>query len=247
MDLKTIPTKLQYISIESNFVTGTNNSCSLTFDFDSNIFVEGMSDVVGIRLVDFYVTQVGEPGTGTGSVAKLIDIVCPDVPTVAQMLDARHGTVFARIPIERSTSNLVVHDKQWKGPYPGSRAKLFNPISIKKLHFELYELRGDNTYTRLQPDASWVMTLEIHTTDYQAPKPDKLAIAIDKLTDHISKMPTPQIVMPPEPKKKIPLVMVILPIAAIVGVIVFIKKTMGVQTDAARVPAPVFMTPNVRR
>jgi hypothetical protein len=248
MDLKTIPKKIQYISIESNFVKGTNNSCSITFDYDSNIFIERMSDVIGIRLVDFYVTQVGESDDGTGTVAKMIDIVCPDVPMVAQMLDARHGTVFARIPVERSTQAITVHDKQWKGPLVGSVPRFFNPISIKKLHFDLYELRGDNTYTRLQPDSTWFMTLEIHTVDHEAPKPDKLAIAIDKLSDHISKMPPPQLVMPAEPKKKIPLYMVLLPIIAAIGLAVYMKKTPSVQPEMGpRVSQPVFMPPPIRR
>ena len=246
-DLKTVPKKIQYISIESNYVEGTNNSCSITFDFDSKIFVEKMTDVIGLRLVDFYVTQIGEANTGTGSVAKMVDIVCPDIPMAAQILDARHGTVFARIPIERSFNNgsLIVHDKQWKGQPIGSVARFFNPISIKKLHFDLYELRGDNSYTRLQPDASWMMLLEVHTVDHEAPKPDKLAIAIDKLSDHISKMPPPQLVMPAEPKKKIPLHMIIIPITLIAAAVFYMKKIA--PQEPPRVPPPVFMPPPVRR
>jgi hypothetical protein len=244
MDLKSSPKKVQYLSIESNFVNGTNNVCSITFDFDSNIFVERIKDVVGIRLVDFYVTQVGENNDGTGSVVKMIDIVCPDIPTAAQMLDARHGMVLARVPVERSTSNLIVHDKQWKGQPLGSKPRFFNPISINKLHFELYELRGDNTYTTLQPDASWFMTLEIHTLDHQAHKPDKLAIAIETLSDHISKMPPPQLVMPAAPVQKIPLYVIILPIAAVVGLVVYMKKT---PVDVPRVITPNFTAPQVRR
>jgi hypothetical protein len=248
VDLKTIPKKIQYISIESNFVEGTNNSCAVNFDFDSNILIENMKDVVGVRLVDFYVTQVGEDGSGAGDVAKLIDIICPDIPMAAQILDARQGTVFARIPIERSTSNLVVHDKQWKGQPLGSTIRFFNPISIKKLHFDLFELRGNNSYTRLQPDATWFMTLEIHTLDHEAPKPDKLAIAIDKLSEHISKMPPPQLVMPAEPKQKIPLYMVLIPVSIVAFAVFYMKKmTPGATPDSLRVNHPVFIPPPTRR
>lgn len=237
------PKKIQYVTVESNFVDGSNNTFSINFDLKSNIFIQEMKDVCGIRLVDFYVTQIGDNNAGTGGVAKIVDIVCPDIPVAAQLLDARKGRIFARIPIERSFSgsnSLIVHDKQWKGPYSGMPTRFFNPISIKKLSFQIFELRGDNSYELLQPDASWFMVLEIHTVDHEAPKPDRLAIAIEKLSKHIQEMPAPQIVMPVEElknKKKIPLSYVLIPLLLLGGGVYYYMTKRPAPVPP---PAPVF-------
>lgn len=242
------PKKIQYMTIESNFVTGSNNTFSTNFGIKSNVFIQEMKDVCGIRLVDFYVTQVGESSGGAGNVAKVIDIICPDIPLPAQILDARMGRIFARIPIERSFSgsnNLIVHDKQWKGPYSNMPTRFFNPISIKNLSFKIYELRGNNSYHLLQPDASWFMVLEIHTVDHKAPKPDRLAIAIDKLSKHIKEMPPPQIVTPVEEtktKKKIPLSYVLVPLLLLGGGIYYTMNRPPPQ-PTMMAPRPTFSGP----
>ena len=99
MSLDDIPKKVQYVILDSNFVDGTNNTFSLDLNLKSNTHVEDMSRVLGIKMVDFYITQVGENNSGSNTnVAKYIDVVCPEIPKVAQILDERHGQIFKRVP-----------------------------------------------------------------------------------------------------------------------------------------------------
>ena len=57
MNLKDLPKKVQYVMIDSNFVSGTNNTFSVNFGIESNTMVESMKDVIGIKLIDFFVTE----------------------------------------------------------------------------------------------------------------------------------------------------------------------------------------------
>ncbi|CAY39808.1 hypothetical protein OTV1_220 [Ostreococcus tauri virus 1] len=213
MSLDDIPKKTQYVIIDSNFVNGTNNTFSLDLQLESNTHVEDMSRVLGIKMVDFYITQVGEsdPASGVGPVdiAKFVDIVCPEVPKVAQILDERHGQVFARVPLERHftpNSATVIRDKQWKSFQ--RQTNFFNPISIKKLNFKIYEQQDDGDYLLLQPDASWYMILEITTVNVkEKPKDRELQILqalqqligkIDILNQNVQRLPD----KPPEPPKE---------------------------------------------
>ena len=216
MSLDDIPKKTQYVIIDSNFVNGTNNTFSLDLQLESNTHVEDMSRVLGIKMVDFYITQVGE-NTGTNTnVAKFVDIVCPEVPKVAQILDERHGQILARVPLERhfsggsgggsGGSGLVLRDKQWKSFQ--RQTNYFNPISIKKLNFKIYEQQDDGDYVTLQPDAKWYMVLEITTVNVkEKPKDRELQILqalqqligkIDVLNQNVQRLPD----KPPEPPKE---------------------------------------------
>ncbi|ABY28034.2 hypothetical protein OtV5_232c [Ostreococcus tauri virus OtV5] len=213
MSLDDIPKKTQYVIIDSNFVNGTNNTFSLDLQLESNTHVEDMSRVLGIKMVDFYITQVGESdpenSIGTADIAKFVDIVCPEVPKVAQILDERHGQVFARVPLERHftpNSATVIRDKQAK--IFGRKQNYFNPISIKKLNFKIYEQQDDGDYVTLQPDASWYMILEITTVNVkEKPKDRELQILqalqqligkIDILNQNVQRLPD----KPPEPPKE---------------------------------------------
>jgi hypothetical protein len=213
MSLDDIPKKTQYVIIDSNFVNGTNNTFSLDLQLESNTHVEDMSRVLGIKMVDFYITQVGESDpvseVGPVDIAKFVDIVCPEVPKVAQILDERHGQVFARVPLERHftpNSATVIRDKQAK--IFGRKQNYFNPISIKKLNFKIYEQQDDGDYVTLQPDASWYMILEITTVNVkEKPKDRELQILqalqqligkIDILNQNVQRLPD----KPPEPPKE---------------------------------------------
>ena len=170
-----------------------------------------MSQVCGLKPVDFYITQVGQASDSNGgSVAKYVDIICEDVPKRAQILDERHGQVLARVPLERHFnhgSHTIIRDKQWKGFQ--RQTNLFNPISIQKLNFELYEYQEDTDYVTLQPDAAWYMVLEITTVNVKEKPKDrelqilmaleKLLKKIDILNHNVQKLPD----KPPEenPKK----------------------------------------------
>jgi len=218
VSLQELPKKVQYITVDSNFVTGTNNKFTIDLDLSSNTHVSDISKVCGLKLVDFYVTQIGNTGSGTGSGAKYIDILCDDVPKVAQMLDERRGQVFARIALERDfdgSNNYKQHDKHWRSF--NRQTNLFNPISIQKLDFQINELQGDNTYTDLQSDAEWFMTLEVTSIDVKE-KPinrevqilealHKLIGKIEDLNVNVKKLPDKKDIeqMEKEKKKKYPL------------------------------------------
>lgn len=201
VSLDDIPKKTQYIIIDSNFVNGTNSEFALDLTLESNTHVEDMSRVLGVKMVDFYITQVGEnDASGSSNIAKYVDIVCPEVPKVAQLLDERHGQVFARVPLERhfaGSSGLVLRDKQWKTF--DRQTNWFNPISIKKLNFKIYESQDNGAYSLLQSDAKWYMILEITTVNVKEKPKDrelqilqvleKLLKKIDKLNSQVAKLP----------------------------------------------------------
>jgi len=211
MSLDDIPKKVQYVILDSNFVNGTNNTFSLDLTLKSNTHVEDMGRVLGVKMVDFYITQVGENDSNLNTnVAKFVDIVCPDIPKPAQMLDERHGQVFARVPLERhfaGSNGVVLRDKQWKSF--NRHQNYFNPISIKRLDFKIFEQQDDGDYTLLQPDAKWYMVLEITTVNVKEKPKDrelqilqalqKLLKKIDTLNENVQKLPD----KPPEenPKK----------------------------------------------
>src|SRR5210317_675703 len=200
MSLDDIPKKTQYVIIDSNFVDGTNNTFSLDLQLESNTHVEDMSRVLGIKMVDFYITQIGgNDGTDT-DIAKFVDIICPEIPKVAQILDERHGQILARVPLERhftGSSGVVLRDKQWKSF--NRNTNYFNPISIKKLNFRIYEQQDDGDYLLLQPDAKWYMVLEITTVNVKEKPKDRelqilqalqqLTAKIDTLNKNVQRLP----------------------------------------------------------
>ena len=150
--------------------------------------------------------------------AKYVDITCEDIPKRAQILDERNGQILARVPLERHFnhgSHTIIRDKQWKA-FP-RQTNLFNPISIQKLHFKLYEFQEDTDYVTLQPDAEWYMVLEVTTIDVKE-KPinkevqilealHKLIGKIDDLNVNVKKLPDKEDIdkMEIEKKKKYPL------------------------------------------
>tara|TARA_R110002126_G_scaffold291305_1_gene451600 strand:+ start:218 stop:931 length:714 start_codon:yes stop_codon:yes gene_type:complete len=211
MSLDDIPKKVQYVVVDSNFVNGTNNSFSLDLTLKSNTHVEDMGRVLGIKMVDFYITQVGDSNVNVNtSIAKFVDIVCPDIPKTAQILDERHGQILARVPLERhfsGSNEFILRDKQWRRFH--QQTNYFNPISIKQLNFKIFEQQDDDDYVTLQPDARWYMILEITTVNVKEKPKDrelqilmameKLLKKIDTLNHNVQKLPD----KPPEenPKK----------------------------------------------
>ena len=236
--------KVQYLIIDSEFVNGTNNNFSVSFDITSNTFIEDTRDVIGIKVVDFYVTQVGEGGDdGRSNQAKFIDIICHDVPTVAQMLSERNGQVLCRVPLERGyngSSNFVVHDKQWKSFT--RETKYFNPITIQKLNFELWEHQGDGDYVPLQPDAEFYMVLEITSRDPTAPPEDtnlRVVEAVEKLGKKFDRLAKSIQNPPPPPKQKISLNYIILAILLMGGLFYLFKKSQSTAPPGlGSVPVP---------
>ena len=146
-DSNAIAKKIQYITIDSEFISSTNvtiggysmggnNNFSINFgnSTSSNIFIQEMRNVIGLKIVDFYITQIATFELGTDSTSdnavKYIDILCPDIPDSGQILDERKSRIFARVPLERDfsgTSNLVANDKQWKSF--NRKTNYFNPLA----------------------------------------------------------------------------------------------------------------------
>ena len=229
VSLQDVPKKVQYITVDSQYVRGTNNTFTVDISLESNIHIEEMNKVIGIKMVDFYVTQVGQSdATGNTNVAKYIDVVCPDVPKIAQMLDERKGQILARVPLERSftgSTNFIMRDKQWKSF--NRKTNYFNPISIQKLHFNVYESQGDGDYELLQPSVSFYMVLEVTTIDVKEKPVNKevqilealhtLIGKIETLNENVHKLPEKE----PEKKKKFSFNYLLLAIAALVGGYIF--------------------------
>ena len=223
-DANAIVKKVQYITIDSQFIKssdvtiggypmGGNNNFSVNFGtstingvtLGSNIFIQEMRNVIGLKVVDFYVTQIASFEEGTSNTSntavKYIDILCPDMPDAAQILDERKSRIFARVPLERDfsgSSNIVANDKQWKSF--NRQTNYFNPLSIKQLNFQLWEMTGptnpttlpsNGNYQPLQPDASFYMILEVTTIDNNVvtlPKEDptlKVVGAIESLENNL--------------------------------------------------------------
>jgi hypothetical protein len=227
-DANAIVKKIQYITIDSEFIKssnttvggysmGGNNNFSVNFgtsssnvggvmtQFGSNIFIQEMRNVIGLKVVDFYVTQIGSFELGSDNTSdnavKYIDILCPTIPDSAQILDERKSRIFARVPLERDfsgTSNIIANDKQWKSF--NRQTNYFNPLSIKQLNFQLWEMTGptnpsalpaNGNYQPLQPDASFYMILEVTTIDNEVvtlPKEDptlKVVGAIESLENKL--------------------------------------------------------------
>ena len=204
MSLDDIPKRTQYIVIESDFVNGTNNTFSLDLALESNTHVEDMSRVLGIKIVDFYVTQVGAASPNSdehpNDIPKFVDIICPEIPKVAQLLDERNGQILARVPLERHfthSSHTILRDKQWRR-FP-QNTNYFNPISIKKLNFKIFECQDDGDYLLLNPSSKWYMILEITTVNVKEKPKDrelqilraleKLLKKIDTLNENVRKLP----------------------------------------------------------
>ena len=245
-DPSTVMKKVQYLIIDSEFVNGTNNNFSVTFGITSNTFIEDMREVIGIKVVDFYITQIGGSDDGTGNTAKFVDIVCPQVPMVAQMLSERTGTVLARIPLERNfngSTNFIMNDKQWKSFT--RETKYFNPITIHRLDFQLWEHQGDGDYVTLQPDAEFYMVLEITTRDATAPPEDTnllIVESVEKLCKKVEKLTKIIQNPPPPPKQKTPLSYVLIALILLIGFGYMIFKMFKTPT-----PGPQQLLPQVFR
>ena len=98
MSLDDIPKRTQYILVDSEFVNGTNNVFSLDLTLKSNTHVEDMNRVMGVKMVDFYITQVGENNSNLNTnIAKFVDIVCPEIPKVGQMLEIGRASCRERV------------------------------------------------------------------------------------------------------------------------------------------------------
>lgn len=238
VSLDELPKKIQYIIIDSSTVNGEVNNFSTDISLESNLHVEDMNKVIGVRLVDFCLSQISS--VSNVITTRYIDVLCPDIPKKAQMLDETKGQVLARIPLEYSHSangsNYYKDVHEW-GFLNSKKANYFNPISIQKLHFQINERLTNGTYRPLvvsSPRDSFYMVLEITSVDHKEKPKDRdiqilqalntLIIKIDELNANVVRIPTKQEEEEERKKKKYPFSYLLLFIALIIGLFLYIMK-----------------------
>lgn len=256
-DLNDIPHKVQYITIDSVDVNphdGTEpvrtRHAPMTLDLDlySNIHFEGMSQVIGLKIVDAYFMQIGGAGNRDGGVARLVDIVCPQIPTAGQLLTSR-GHVLARCPLEGNavpTGDDYRFDKQPR--LMTRKTNYFNPISIKKLDFSFYELGANDVYQGLQNSREWTITLEITTIDSKE-KPinkdqqilDALHLLIDRignLNHNVKKLPdSEELEIARKETMKYPFSYLVLLISLIIGGFMYMGRKTSTPHPSSSLPS----------
>lgn len=191
ISLEEVPKKIQYIILDSTTLNINNGEFTVDFTLESNLHMEDMSKIIGFKIVDFYVTNVGRNDNGVSDAPKYINIMCDDIPQKAQLLDEREGYVLERVPIDRNFSgvsnDIIWNDKQWT---PWSRkTNYFNPISIQKLKFRMTELQASLNYDVLSPSCEFYMVVEITSIDVkEKPKDREIQIlqALTSLNDKIA-------------------------------------------------------------
>jgi len=240
ISLDDLPKKTQYIIIDSTVANGTVNNFSVNLNLQSNVHLEDMTKVIGVRLVDFYFTQLIGNGGGGAVYARYVDLICPEIPKKAQLLDETMGQIFNRIPLEYShTANGNNYYKDvHETDFLNSRAiNYFNPISLKKLTFKVNERLSDGTYRpllRTSPQDAFYMVLEITTIDHKEKPKDRdvqilqalhtLIVKIDELNKNVVRIPTQQEKEEEQKKKKYPFAYFLLILGFMIGLFVIYKN-----------------------
>ena len=195
LDYKTISNTWTLVNDAYYGETGDQLGRNMSMDLTGDMVVAG-----SIQNAGYVQIFEPEPASSVSNVPKYVDVVCPDIPKSAQILDERHGQILARIPLERhftETSTTILRDKQWRRFQ--QKTNYFNPISIKKLNFNIYEEQDDGDYLTLKPDSKWYMILEIATVNVKE-KPrnrelqildalDRLMVKIGDLNHNVKKLP----------------------------------------------------------
>jgi hypothetical protein len=220
--------KTQYITIDSDFITGTTYDFTVPFGQKSNIFIQEMKNVIGIKMVDFFVTGID------GTTVKYIDVLCPMVPLGAQVLDERNGQIFSRIALERNFTDD--HDKQAK--LINQNITWFNPISLKNMRFKLFVSNIDGSYEPIDTNVSFYFIIEVTSLDFVKPHFDtniRVTNAIEHLTDRVDEL-IRMIPKDPQKKKKIPLWYFFAFVASIALAFYFFNKSRGQQIPSRPIP-----------
>ena len=207
LDYKTISNTWTLVNDAYYGETGDQLGRTMSMDLTGDMVVAG-----SIQNGGFVQIFEPEPASSVSNVPKYVDVVCPDIPKSSQILDERNGQILARIPLERhftETSTTILRDKQWRRFQ--QKTNYFNPISIKKLNFSIYEEQDDGDYVKLKPDSKWYMILEIATVNVKEKPRDKdqqmlqllqsLLVKMDALNQNVRRLPD---IPPEEPKKKYP-------------------------------------------
>ena len=96
LDYKTISNTWTLVNDTYYGETGDQLGRNMSMDLTGDMVVAG-----SIQNGGFVQIFEPEPASSVSNVPKYVDIVCPDIPKSAQLIDERHGQVLARIPLER--------------------------------------------------------------------------------------------------------------------------------------------------
>ena len=230
LDYKTISNTWTLVNDAYYGETGDQLGRNMSMDLTGDMVVAG-----SIQNAGYVQIFEPEPASSVSNVPKYVDIVCPDIPKSAQVIDERHGQVLARVPLERhftETSTTILRDKQAKMFH--RKTNYFNPMSIKKLNFKIYEEQDDGDYVTLKSDSKWYMVLEITTVDVkEKPKDrelqilislDKLARKLDSLNVNIQRLPDKEV---HEPKSKYPFKYLVFILMLLFGVFIYWVNRTG--------------------
>ena len=112
LDYKTISNTWTLVNDAYYGETGDQLGRNMSMDLTGDMVVAG-----SIQNAGYVQIFEPEPASSVSNVPKYVDVVCPDIPKSAQILDERHGQILARIPLERhftETSTTILRDKQWR-------------------------------------------------------------------------------------------------------------------------------------
>jgi len=194
--------KVQYVIIDSDMLDGTPNNFNLNLSLESNIHIEEMSKVIGVKIVNFNLNQLVTESSFLTS-PRYLDIMCDQIPKRAQILNELSGQILGRVPVEQNyrSAGIDVYNDE-KNTFIFQKANnYFNPISLKKLNFKLYEKLKNGIYRPfIIGSGAFYMTLEITTIDVkEKPKNREVQILqalnllnskIDELNKNVVRIPT---------------------------------------------------------
>ena len=124
----------------------------------SNVFFSNFKDVIAMKVLGVFIKDTLEarvvPDGGI-----YVDILCPQIPYKGQQLQAHHGYVWCRVPLERNynyidpragrpatdSSMSVLTDQWWQTT--DTRTRYFPPHTFKQLDISL------KRFTNVSPSA----------------------------------------------------------------------------------------------
>ena len=147
MKERQVSTRTQQIILDSRFKTSGNNNeyvidlkgkQSSTTNAYSNVFFNSFDSVVGIKILGVYIRNTKVVGTAA---ITAVDVVCPQIPQIAQQLSGPKGYVWCRVPLIRNyaadtLSDNLLNDQWWEAPT--SKTQYFPPTSLTQLDISLW-------------------------------------------------------------------------------------------------------------
>ena len=152
MKERKVATRTQQIIIDSRYKkSGSDNdyvinlrgvggqSGTATQNLYSNVFFSSFDQVVGIKVLGVFIKDTQTVASAvTGATA--IDFVCPQIPQMAQQLQAQHGYVWCRVPLTRNyiigATDPILQDQWWEAP--SSKTQFFSPRQLSELNISLW-------------------------------------------------------------------------------------------------------------